>query len=232
VHLTVGDAVRDLVLGGCCVGCTRPGRALCPACAAELPRHGRWCWPTPTPPGLAPPMAGGDYAGLLKTMVNAHKEDRVLALATPLGDVLADVAADLVAAVGPGRPVVLVPVPSRRRVVRGRGHDPLLRVTRHAARRLRVRGTRVVVRRLLLPAGRVRDQAGLDAGARAENLAGSLRCRPGAARSLPEGAVVVVVDDVVTTGSTAREAQRALEAERLAVQGIAAVAATRRRFVR
>ena len=178
-------------------------------------------------------MAGGDYDGLLKAMVNAHKERRVLALAGPLGDVLAAVAADLRAAVAPGRPVVLVPVPSRRAVVRARGHDPMLRVARRAAAVLRRGGTPAVVRPVLVSAHRVRDQAGLGAAERAANLAGSLRCRGGAGRRPPGPAeATFVVDDVLTTGSTAREAQRALEEAGVPVLGIAAVAATQRRFVR
>ena len=80
--------------------------------------------------------------------------------------------------------------------------------------------------RLLVPAGRVRDQALLDAAARAANLAGSMSGRrPG---PLARRGVVVVVDDVLTTGSTAREAQRALEDSGLVVAGVAVVAATRR----
>jgi predicted amidophosphoribosyltransferase len=236
------DAGRDLVLGSGCVGCGAPGRVLCRGCESSLPDGGVACWPTPTPPGLALPFAGGAYDGLLKTLVNEHKEHGVFALAAPLGRVLSAVTCDLVAAcpltgpltgplagplAGPrtAAPVWLVPVPSRRPVVRKRGHDPLLRVSRTAAGLLRRRGVDASVHRLLLPAGRVRDQALLGAAERAANLAGSMSCRRIAP---PAGVLVVVVDDVITTGATAREAQRALESRGLGVAGVAAVAATRR----
>ena len=227
---SLSDAGRDLLLGSACVGCAWPGRVLCGSCAVSLPRRGRVSWPSPTPTGLALPFAAGAYDGLLKALVNAHKEHGVLALAAPLGRVLGDVVHDLLGALGAGRDagtVLLVPVPSRGAVVRRRGHDPLLRVTRAAAVRLRRTGVDARVRRLLVPTGRVRDQAALDAAHRAANLAGSMRCRR--PRATDRGGVVVVVDDVLTTGSTVREAQRALEATGLVVAGVATVAATRRR---
>ena len=222
------DAARDLLLGSACVGCALPGRVLCPACEASLPRGGLVAWPSPTPIGLAPPFAAGAYDGSLKALVNAHKEHAVHALARPLGRVLADVVRDLVAACARGTgPVLLVPVPSRRAVVRRRGHDPLLRISRRAAVRLRRTGTEARVRSLLVPGGRVRDQALLDAAARAANLSGSMSARRPRVGDLQ--GTVVVVDDVLTTGSTAREAQRALEAVGLHVDGVAVIAATRRR---
>ncbi len=222
------DAWRDLLLGSSCVGCGRAGRLLCDACDRSLPRAGHPAWPTPTPHGLALPMAAGDYDGTLKALVNGHKERALFSLAVPLGSLLAAVVRDLGTVLATDRPLALVPVPSRAAVVRRRGHDPMLRVSRHAAHLLRGSGSPTRVHRLLVPRGAVRDQAGLDAGERALNLHGSLRCRRG---PLPTGSALVLVDDVLTTGSTAREAQRALEAAGLSVAGVAVVAATRRRAV-
>lgn len=221
----------DLVLGSVCAVCGRPGRVLCRSCRAALPRAGAPAWPTPTPDGLVVPFAAGAYDAALRALVNAHKERRAFALARPLGQVLAAVVADLLLEVGVGRGadepgrVALVPVPSRPTVVRARGHDPLLRVARHAASGLRRGGRDVVVHRLLRPRRSVRDQAGLGARDRAANLAGSLQAAPAVAG----GPRLVVVDDVLTTGATAREAQRALEDAGHEVLGIGTVAATRRR---
>lgn len=221
------DAFTDLVLGGRCVGCGRGGRALCLSCAATLPDGARPAWPTPTPGGLAPPFAAAAYDGTVRAMVIAHKERRVLALARPLAGLLSHAVA---AFAGP-LPVVLVPVPSRPGTTRSRGHDPTWTVTRSACRLLQGRGYAVTSARLLESRGGVVDQAGLDAVGRAENLAGSMCCPSAQVRRLAGRRVrVVVCDDVLTTGSTAREAQRALEASGIAVAGVAVIAATRRRL--
>ncbi|HYH73200.1 MAG TPA: ComF family protein [Nocardioides sp.] len=187
--------------------------------------------PTPCPDGLAACFAAGEYDGLLRAMILSHKEHGTFSLATPLGLVLAQA---VQAAADPGVVTVLVPVPSRPGVVRARGHDPVLRMARAAARRLRGGGHRVRVIELLEQRGEVHDQAGLNAGERSANLTGSMAVRPTARAALARADLVlslVLCDDVLTTGATAREAQRALEDSGLRVRAVATVAATRKRVI-
>jgi predicted amidophosphoribosyltransferase len=215
------DAALDLLLGGRCVGCERPGRALCPGCRSQLPDTPWLAWPDPTPGGLAPPWAAAAYVDLVRAVLLAHKERRVAGLTVPLARVLA---ASVEAAAAPPR--LLVPVPSRPGATRVRGHDPLLAVVRRAARLLP--GTTVAP--ILRSRGGVRDQAGLTAAERAANLHGSMWCPDSGLRRVAGRRLrVVVCDDVLTTGATAREAQRALAAAGVPVAAIATVAATPRR---
>ncbi len=227
---TVVDGALDLLLGGSCVGCGRPGRLLCPACHGELPAGAGPAWPTPTPEGLVEPWAASVYEGTVRAMVLGLKERRLLGLAVPLARLLA---ASVACELPQVSPVVLVPVPSRPSTVRARGHDPTRTITVRAARQLKSDGLDVEVRRLLRLRAGVVDQAGLGATERAANLHGSMQARAVAvhrSRLRHRPVRVVVCDDVLTSGSTAREAQRALEATGLDVVRVAVVAATPRRF--
>ena len=226
------DGAIDLLLGGACVGCGRPGRLLCPGCREELSDGAAPAWPTPVPAGLVEPWAASAYEGTVRSMVLGLKERRLLGLSVPLARLLA---AAVSCELPRGSPLVLAPVPSRPRVVRARGHDPTHAITVRAARQLESGGFDVEVRRLLRLRPGVADQSGLDATERAANLAGSMRARARAVHGLlrRRGQVrLVVCDDVLTTGSTAREAQRALEEAGLDVVRVATVAATPRRAVR
>lgn len=231
---TLADGFLDLILGSSCVACTAPGRALCDECRAALPGDADVRWPTPTPPGLRAPYSLGEYDGALRALVLAHKERRVFALTRPLGDLLAlavDAALDE-ARCDRSDPVVLVPVPSRPTAVRQRGHDPTFTMAAVAARRLTADGRTVHAVRVLRLRPGVVDQAGLDTRERAANLTGSMAAPTAAVRRLGERfprAHVVLCDDVLTTGSTLREAQRALEVAGVSVLAGATVAATRRR---
>ncbi|MFJ9895350.1 ComF family protein [Streptomyces sp. NPDC091280] len=106
-------------------------------------------------------------------------------------------------------PVLLVPVPSARGVVRARGHDPARRIALAAAGELRRSGTSARVVAVLRQRRWVADQSGLDSRQRLDNLAGALEVVAGGARLLAGGRVVLV-DDLMTTGASLREAARAV----------------------
>ncbi|MEO9325965.1 phosphoribosyltransferase family protein [Nocardioides sp. C4-1] len=218
---SLGDAAADLLLGGTCLGCARPGRLLCPPCEAALPT-------TPFPVAGSAAWAAASYESVVRALVVGHKERRLLALTPVLGALLARAVAAALddARVPPGDAVLLVPVPSRPSAVRSRGHDPTLAMLRVAARSL---GGGVRAQPLLRTRVGVVDQSGLDVSARRANLAGSMAVSARALRRAARGvgAVhVVVCDDVVTTGSTLAEARRALAAVGVTAVAAATVAAT------
>jgi predicted amidophosphoribosyltransferase len=222
----VRDAFVDLVLGGRCAGCERPGVTLCGSCRELLRSVTPFrAWPDPPPAGLPPPTACAPYADQLRRLIIAHKEEARYALAGPLGATLATAVRSALGSRFHG--VWLCPVPSARSTVRKRGHDPLRRITKAAARALRGQGLDARVADALTVVRRPDDQAGLSAEQRAANLAGVFAARSRWADRLT-GKPVLLVDDVITTGSTLAEASRALESRGIPVLGCAVLAATRR----
>jgi ComF family protein len=220
-------ASTDLLLGGACVGCQRPGSPLCLRCAAELDRLPFEARPAPEPPGLPVVLAAVEYHGVAKQALLAHKEQGRLTLARPLGQALAlSVFAVLARADDFKGVVTIVPVPSSRRTSRERGHDPMLRIARECGRSLRRTGVAAVVDPSLTVVRPVSDQAGLSAPQRRTNV--SLAFAAKRRRPL-NGRAVIVVDDICTTGATAAEAARALSAGGADVLGVGVIAATSRR---
>jgi predicted amidophosphoribosyltransferase len=222
------DSVLDLMWGSACVHCGRPGRVLCGDCSDALAPMPAEHWPTPAPEGLARPIAAAAYDGLIRDVILATKERRQHQLVPVLGAHLAVAAA----AHELRGPVVLVPVPSRAVTVAERGLDTTAASARRAAAILRRDGSQAAYAPLLRVRGGVVDQAGLTAPQRAANLERAFTCPARGLRALGAHvpvAHVLVCDDVITSGATAREAQRALEAVGVSVRGIAAIAATQKR---
>jgi predicted amidophosphoribosyltransferase len=191
--------LADLVLPRSCYACGSPGTGLCGTCApvvlVAIDRAG------------LPVIAAGRYEGALRDAVLAYKERGRRDLGVPLASLLAAAvrAHDLPDA-------VLVPIPSSAGARRARGGDHVLRLSRRVGRcTSALRLTRAV-----------RDSAGLDAAARAENLAGAFAARP---PRVP-GAAALLVDDIITTGATLRDGARALAHAGWRVAGAAVVAAT------
>jgi predicted amidophosphoribosyltransferase len=205
-------ALVDLVLPGECAACGEPEPPWCGPCHSRLGPQA-----TPWLPGGPEVLAAGRYTGPLRSALLRYKERGRRDLVRPLADLLAVALDGLVPPPVPdGRApaaVWLVPAPSRPAAARARGGDHVLRLCHAvAAARADVR-----VARPLRLVGRVRDSVGLDTAQRAANLAGKVRVR--LARLPPPGAVVLLVDDVITTGATLVTCRDALAAAGVRAHG-------------
>jgi predicted amidophosphoribosyltransferase len=99
----------------------------------------------------------------------------------------------------------LVSVPSRKMATRRRGRDFISSHTLVLAKSHSLPSVRIGP--LLRHIRSVKDQSSLNAIERRSNLDGSFECMRKAERP---GSPVIIVDDVITTGATLREAGRAL----------------------
>jgi predicted amidophosphoribosyltransferase len=203
------EDVAHVVVGTKCVGCEHPALGLCADCAASVRPHPRIVRDRP-----CRTAAAGEYDGVLRSTIIAWKERGRFTVERPLAHL---VAASVLALDVEG-PIALVPIPSRPDRRRARGADVVTDLARRAAALLRSVDVEASVVPSLAFVKRVRDQAGLSAAARADNVRGSL-----VARRVPT-APVVLVDDIVTTGATLGEAVRALRACGSAVVGAAVMA--------
>jgi predicted amidophosphoribosyltransferase len=225
--------LADLVLPAECAGC-RIGRSalrhgVCARCAAALqalrPAPVR---PTPAPPGLPACVALGAYQGELREALLAYKERGRHSLARPLGRLLAEVVAT---AAGAPRPVLLIPVPATAQAVRARHGDHLRRLARHAAHRLRASGWPVALGWPLRALPRP-DSATLNSAGRAVAAEHAFAVRSGrlpAVRRAGAGRLVIVLDDIVTTGVTLAAVTGSLHDAGVRVDAAAVLAATTRR---
>jgi ComF family protein len=212
-----------LVLPVECAGCGADDRALCDDCRRALV-------PEPTArrlPDGTPVYSGLDYDGVVRRVVLALKEQQRTDLARQLAPALAAaVRAAVDDAVGgaTGREgagleaadLQVVAVPGTRAAYRRRGYDPV---------RLLLARAGLGERRVFAAARPHAVQKGLGVDAREANLAGAFRLR----RAV-DGIHFLLIDDVVTTGSTLVEAARVLRAGGAHVVAAATVASTPRRY--
>ncbi|TVQ88439.1 MAG: ComF family protein [Chromatiaceae bacterium] len=223
---TILAAATALLFPPTCVLCGAPGSAgydLCPGCRAELPGIDPCCprCALPFAPGQPPDQPCGRclrrpplfsrcravfrYEDPLPMLVGGLKFRARTELIRLLGQLMADAFAaperDRPAPRMPFRPDAIVPVPLHPRRLRERGYNQTLELAR------------ILGRRLALPVdhrccARVRatpPQAALDRRARAANIRGAFRASGALA-----GRRLVLLDDVVTTGSTVAELTRTL----------------------
>lgn len=208
VHDVIAGLV-SLVFPPHCTLCRTPGDdALCPACHAALPppRLG------PAPDGVAWIRAACRYDGAAKACVRRLKYDARVELAAPMAArMLAASAATPVFHAEAFVPVPLHAVRARERTFNQAAVLAAALSTQTGRPVLHA----LVRRRLTVP------QSSLAVRARRRNVTGAFRvARP----SLVRGRRLLLIDDVVTTGATARACARALRAAGAAEVGVLAFA--------
>lgn len=203
------DDVAHVVVGTRCVACENAALGLCRDCAPALRPQARVVRDQP-----CMVAASGDYDGVLRSALIGWKERGRFTVERPLAHLMAA----SVLALGVDGPVALVPIPSRPDRRRARGADVVADLARRSAALLGSVGLQASTVRSLAFVRRVRDQSGLSAAARADNVRGSL-----AVRRVPT-VPIVLVDDIVTTGASLGEALRAFRAVGADVAGAAVVA--------
>ncbi len=190
----------DVVYPKRCAGCGRRGSWLCEACDAGIdhfvppwcaicgvPVHLQ-CRCASLPDGVEQMRSAGPYEGWFRGAVVQCKYHGEWGRAEHLAEMLAKVADDL-------RPFdALVPVPLHPSRFRQRGFNQAQLLAQHAAKVLAV-----LIDDVLMRTRRTDPQVHLGATQRFINVQGAIQVKPG---SLVSGRSLVLVDDVVTTGST------------------------------
>lgn len=192
----VFDELLDLLLPTRCALCRRLGSAICSDCALSVMNDSHRVYRGDLI-GLTASSYGTDQSLLLHRFKEEGQTSLTSYLAGALVEPLRKLCEEFPAP-------VLVPIPSARANYLKRGYRPT-RLLAKSVRRLA--GVKCEVVDGLSFDREVKDQAGLDSGARGANLRGAM-----SANSAFAGRRVILFDDVVTTGSTILEAARAVRA--------------------
>ena len=160
------------------------------------------------PPPFVRAVAYGPYQDRMKAAIHALKYDRLHAAARNLGRMLAEAIAQL-AAEAPGE-MLIVPVPLHRSKFAERGFNQARSLAFHALGALHKSHPAwrlTLASSTLMRLRATQSQAGLTPRQRRLNVKGAFEVSDPAAVTMKH---ILIIDDIFTTGATARSAAQAL----------------------
>jgi competence protein ComFC len=224
---SVADPVLSVLFPPRCVGCRDFESHLCPSCRETLERIGPDSCPRCGEPGPAPQVVGRcrqcmgrdlTYAGARGAFRHHGVARRLVADfkfggQPVLGRVMADLArpafVDYLARIAADDRIVVTWVPCHRTAQRERGYNQAELLARNLASGPRPLARAALVRKTTA----TKHQKGLGRAGRQDNLRGVFALDEREAARLPACTeAVVLVDDVYTTGATAKEVSSVLVA--------------------
>lgn len=167
-----------------------PPVKVCPACQSARPHFDQ-------------AAAYGAYDGKLRELIHLLKYEQVEPAATTLGQMLAEAIHKLDLT---SEPILVIPVPLHRSKRRQRRFNQAELIARSALKKFALPNAELATDLLERTRATV-SQIGLTRPQRAENIRGAFRVKH---LSRVEGRQVLLVDDVLTTGTTANECARVL----------------------
>jgi ComF family protein len=224
VRDTLGALARHLLPGSCLLcGADSENTLLCPACSADLPHQATALCPQcgietslgercgtclKSPPAFTRTIAAFRYEFPVDRLIQALKYNHQLPLANWFGGCLSEqIAAD--------EHDLLLPLPLHPSRLQDRGFNQSVEIARAIHRRLGIPMNVDCLTRIRATP----PQAALPLKERAKNVRGAFECTVNLS-----GKRILLVDDVMTTGSTLRECARVLELHGAAQITLAVVA--------
>ena len=215
------SGLQSLIFPSSCIMCARSSEEICEQCNTQWISRPRLTKFVDVPTASVVP-----YSSEVSSVVLKAKEDGSRVARRLIAEALYK-AVELISAENKYQPFVLVPIPSSRQAIRQRGESFLHPILNHVNEIAAAHSRNWIWKELLIHKKRVRDQAGLNFRERSQNLKGVFAVREDVIEKLP----IILIDDVITTGSTLKNAILALNERKMTVLGAATACASAHQFL-
>ena len=203
--------ILELLFPSRCVICDSPGIQLCALCSSSI-----------TPSFTKAEITGVElrsgalYGDVLSQLILMAKEENIAAARNVLVNLLVDAYVKLDMRDSENQKISLIPIPSSQSANRKRGYRHSYLLARGVLERLRGDGNiQIEIAEFLKVNRKISDMSTLTREQRATNVSQAYSINPRARAWPSEGRALILLDDLVTTGSSMMEAVRCLRAAKM-----------------